>query len=84
MGVTSNSFGVQSILFDRDHCKMILFNLRLVFILSALLTSFAANPTQIVDLGYAKYQATLNTASDITNFLGIRFAAHPIGALNFP
>ena len=33
----------------------------------------------IVDLGYAQYQGTLDTDLSITNFLGIRYAAAPIG-----
>ncbi|KAJ7125538.1 Alpha/Beta hydrolase protein [Mycena crocata] len=37
----------------------------------------------VIDLGYAQYQGTVNTANNITNFLGIRYAAAPLGALRF-
>jgi carboxylesterase type B len=33
----------------------------------------------IVDLGYAKYQGALNITSNVTTFLGIRYAAAPVG-----
>lgn len=36
----------------------------------------------IVDLGYAQYQGTVDAGLRITNFLGIRYAAAPIGAFN--
>lgn len=38
-----------------------------------------AQASPIVDLGYAHYQGTVNTANNITNFLGIRYAAPPLG-----
>ncbi|KAJ7909656.1 Alpha/Beta hydrolase protein [Mycena leptocephala] len=34
--------------------------------------------TPIVDLGYAKYQGTVNTTTNTTTFLGIRYTATPI------
>ncbi|KAJ7443944.1 Alpha/Beta hydrolase protein [Mycena galericulata] len=37
----------------------------------------------IVNLGYAQYQGTVDTATNITNFLGIRYAAPPLGDLRF-
>ncbi|KAJ7307855.1 Alpha/Beta hydrolase protein [Mycena albidolilacea] len=37
----------------------------------------------IVDLGYAQYQGTVNTANNVTHFLGIRYAAPPSGDLRF-
>ncbi|KLO13411.1 alpha/beta-hydrolase [Schizopora paradoxa] len=43
----------------------------------------STNATQVVDLGYAKYKATLDPSTNVTNFLGIRFAAPPIGKLRF-
>jgi len=46
-------------------------------------TSFARAQTPIVDLGYAQYQGTVNAATNITNFLGLRYAAAPIGDLRF-
>ncbi|KAJ6615854.1 Alpha/Beta hydrolase protein [Mycena sp. CBHHK59/15] len=39
--------------------------------------------TPIVDLGYAKYQGMVDAATNITNFLGIRYAAAPVGDLRF-
>lgn len=33
----------------------------------------------IVDLGYATYEGVVDTSSNITTFLGIRYAAPPIG-----
>ena len=37
-------------------------------------------PSQpIVDLGYATYKGVFNQTSNITGFLGMRFAAPPIG-----
>ena len=44
------------------------------------LTSYAANPTQVVDLGYAKYQG-VPSAFGNTNFLGVRYAAPPTGEI---
>ncbi|KAJ6524260.1 Alpha/Beta hydrolase protein, partial [Mycena vulgaris] len=37
----------------------------------------------IVDLGYAKYQGTVDTSLNITTFLGIRYAAPPVEELRF-
>ncbi|KAJ7624940.1 Alpha/Beta hydrolase protein [Roridomyces roridus] len=42
----------------------------------------AQNPS-IVDLGYAQYQGTVDTATNITILLGVRYAAPPIGDLRF-
>ncbi|KAJ6540509.1 Alpha/Beta hydrolase protein [Mycena capillaripes] len=42
-----------------------------------------AQVSPIVDLGYSQYQGTVNTANNITNFLGIRYAAPPLGDLRF-
>ena len=38
--------------------------------------------TPLVDLGYAKYQGVFNTSANATFFLGIRYAAPPLGKLN--
>ncbi|KAF9544591.1 alpha/beta-hydrolase [Agrocybe pediades] len=50
-------------------------------------TSSANATTPVVDLGYAKYQGTIVkdsvTGSTNSQFLGIRFAAPPTGALRF-
>ncbi|KAH7928320.1 alpha/beta-hydrolase [Leucogyrophana mollusca] len=37
----------------------------------------------IVDLGYAQYQGALDSATNITSFLSIRYAAPPLGDLRF-
>jgi hypothetical protein len=42
-----------------------------------LLAARAQRP--IIDLGYAEYQGTVNSATNIANFLGIRYAAAPLG-----
>ena len=38
----------------------------------------------IVDLGYAQYQGYFDTQTNITNFLGVRYAAPPIGQYRSP
>ncbi|KAI5119060.1 hypothetical protein M0805_001519 [Coniferiporia weirii] len=45
--------------------------------------SQATASSQTVDLGYATYQAALNTTSNVTSFLGIRYASPPTGQLRF-
>ncbi|KAF7375432.1 Carboxylic ester hydrolase [Mycena sanguinolenta] len=42
-----------------------------------------AQTSPIVDLGYAQYQGAVNPANNITHFLGIRYAAAPLGDLRF-
>ncbi|KAF8168680.1 Alpha/Beta hydrolase protein [Mycena galopus ATCC 62051] len=42
-----------------------------------------AQTSPIVDLGYAQYQGAVNTANNISHFLGIRYAAAPLGDLRF-
>lgn len=37
----------------------------------------------VVDLEYARYQANRNVLTDVTSFLGIRYAAAPVGDLRF-
>ncbi|KAI0782412.1 cephalosporin esterase [Irpex lacteus] len=37
----------------------------------------------IVDLGYAIYEGTFNQTTNTTNFLGVRYAAPPVGKLRF-
>ncbi|KAG2342022.1 alpha/beta-hydrolase [Suillus weaverae] len=36
-----------------------------------------------VNLGYAQYQGSIDTATNITSFLGIRYAAPPVGELRW-
>ncbi|KAJ6496021.1 Alpha/Beta hydrolase protein, partial [Mycena sanguinolenta] len=51
---------------------------------SLLAVSLAgAQTSPIINLGYAQYQGAVNPANNITHFLGIRYAAAPIGNLRF-
>ncbi|KAL5492352.1 hypothetical protein ACEPAI_3799 [Sanghuangporus weigelae] len=45
--------------------------------------STSADSPQVVDLGYASYQGILNSTTDITSFLGLRYAHPPSGNLRF-
>ncbi|EJC97516.1 uncharacterized protein FOMMEDRAFT_163021 [Fomitiporia mediterranea MF3/22] len=38
-----------------------------------------ADSPQVVDLGYAIYQGTFNSTSNITDFFAVRYAAPPVG-----
>ncbi|KII89685.1 hypothetical protein PLICRDRAFT_52847 [Plicaturopsis crispa FD-325 SS-3] len=40
----------------------------------------ASGSGPIVDLGYAQYQGTVNATTNITTFLGVRYAAPPTGS----
>ncbi|KAJ7913325.1 alpha beta-hydrolase [Mycena leptocephala] len=52
--------------------------------ITVLLTApLARAQTPIVDLGYAQYQGAVNSANNVTHFLGIRYAAPPLGDLRF-
>jgi hypothetical protein len=56
----------------------------LLSVLSGLLATLSgviATSTPIVDLGYSQYQGSWNATSNITSFLGIRYAAPPTGML---
>ncbi|KAJ7863934.1 Alpha/Beta hydrolase protein [Mycena olivaceomarginata] len=52
-------------------------------VLSSAFLCILGEGTPIVDLGYAQYQGTVNTSTNLTMFVGIRYAAAPIGALRF-
>ncbi|KAJ7917675.1 alpha/beta-hydrolase [Mycena leptocephala] len=45
--------------------------------------AWAQTSAPIIDLGYARYQGEVNTANNITHYLGIRYAAPPLGDLRF-
>ncbi|KAJ6526943.1 alpha beta-hydrolase [Mycena vulgaris] len=62
---------------------LLLLHLRPVLALLAVLKCARAQTAPIVDLGYAQYQGTVDTANNIANFLGIRYAAAPLGDLRF-
>ncbi|KAF8451113.1 Alpha/Beta hydrolase protein [Boletus edulis BED1] len=57
------------------------FGLLAVFHLSLCVRVLAADP--IVDLGYSQYQGAVDTKLDVTNFLGVRYAAAPVGNLRW-
>ncbi|KAF9000855.1 Alpha/Beta hydrolase protein [Cyathus striatus] len=49
----------------------------------ALHISSGFTASNVVDLGYAKYEGFVNSNNSNTNFLGVRFAASPTGTLRF-
>lgn len=51
------------------------------FSLLATAASLAAAVDPLVDVGYAKYQGFAD--GDVTKWLGVRFAAAPVGDLRF-
>ncbi|KAF7343233.1 Carboxylic ester hydrolase [Mycena venus] len=57
--------------------------MRLQQILGPLILLATAMATPIVDLGYARYQGMVNTDTNVTTFLGIRYAAAPMNGLRF-
>ncbi|KAF5348564.1 hypothetical protein D9756_009623 [Leucocoprinus leucothites] len=58
--------------------------LLLAYTLLAIATAVLADaPTALVDLGYAKYQGTLNNDTGNIEFLGVRYAAAPTGTLRW-
>ncbi|KAJ7692101.1 Alpha/Beta hydrolase protein [Mycena rosella] len=54
-----------------------------IFSLLTAVLCARAQTAPIIDLGYARYQGAVDTAKNITNFLGIRYAAAPLGDLRF-
>lgn len=57
---------------------------RLVLLLSTIAISRGATTAataNVVDLGYAKYQGSVNPTTQNTQFLGIRYAAPPTGII---
>ncbi|KAK6996661.1 carboxylic ester hydrolase [Favolaschia claudopus] len=54
-----------------------------VALLSASARAQTQTPSPIIDVGYAKYQGFVDTVTNITQFLGVRYAAPPIGDLRF-
>ncbi|KAK7050015.1 hypothetical protein VNI00_005446 [Paramarasmius palmivorus] len=63
--------------------------MKILFAFLSLLVSqrqCLANPTQqgpIIDLGYARYQGVFNPTTNVTDFIGVRFAAPPTGQLRW-
>ncbi|TDL29079.1 alpha/beta-hydrolase [Rickenella mellea] len=54
-----------------------------VLIGASLATVNAATSSPVVNLGYAQYQGALNTTTNVTTFMGIRYASPPTGTLRF-
>ncbi|KXN89063.1 Lipase 4 [Leucoagaricus sp. SymC.cos] len=52
-------------------------------VLSCIVTTLAVRPAPLVDLGYAKYEGSLNNDTGNIEFFGIRFAAAPVGTLRW-
>lgn len=48
-------------------------------LLSSIAATCASKPTTVVDLGYAKYEGSLNEETRNIEFLGMRYAAAPTG-----
>lgn len=59
---------------------MIMFYLALIL---SIIGVHAAPAAQVVDLGYAKYSGIFNVTTGNTLFLGMRYAAPPIGKRAF-
>ena len=57
-------------------------SLTLTFTSSAGLITRAAPP--VVDLGYVQLQGATNTSTNVTSWLGIRYAAPPVGEFPRP
>ncbi|KAJ7627828.1 Alpha/Beta hydrolase protein [Mycena polygramma] len=49
----------------------------------ALISASSTIATPIVDVGYAQYQGHVDTTTNVTTFLGIRYAAPPLDELRF-
>jgi hypothetical protein len=63
--------------------------IQVVTLLLLSLNAIATDTSPIVNLGYAQYQGYRNESSNMTIFLGMRYAAPPTGWLmqpikNFP
>ncbi|KAG0695775.1 Alpha/Beta hydrolase protein [Suillus ampliporus] len=53
------------------------------FVLTSLPPPAVATSAPIINLGYSQYQGSVDTATNITSFLGIRYAAPPVGDLRW-
>jgi len=56
--------------------------LQVLLTLEASSSPAATVSAPIVNLGYAQYQGSIDTTTNITSFLGIRYAAPPVGAFS--
>ncbi|KAL5483591.1 hypothetical protein ACEPAI_8823 [Sanghuangporus weigelae] len=57
--------------------------LSVLLLVVGLFSPVLADSPQIVDLGYALYQGTFNSTSNVTDFFSIRYASPPTGELRF-
>lgn len=55
-----------------------------VLALNARLITAADNSTPIVDLGYAQYQGSYSSTTNVSYFLGVRYAQPPTGLCEIP
>jgi hypothetical protein len=60
--------------------KRFLFATLAVLVRQALVLAQIVVPIKVVDLGYATYQTDVSLDEDVTSFLGMRYAAAPLGA----
>ncbi|KAJ7234481.1 alpha beta-hydrolase [Mycena rebaudengoi] len=59
-------------------------SLACIYVATAVLVAVESQtPGPIIDLGYAQYQGAISPATNITNFMGMRYASAPIGDLRF-
>jgi hypothetical protein len=63
--------------------KKMLIKANLLAVLQIFLALEALATASIVDLGYAQYQGSVDTTTNTTSFLGMRYAAAPLGASSF-
>lgn len=64
------------------HCIPLLSVLYLGLSLDVVQAQYSSAP--ILDLGYAIYQGVFNETSNTTDFLGVRYAAPPVGKSKSP
>ena len=57
-------------------------NVVIVFLASILTVAVASPP--VVDLGYARYQGYVDSTTNNTHFLSIRYAEPPLGIERLP
>jgi len=50
-----------------------------LLVVISVLGSNAQSEPPIVDLGYASYQGTFDSSTNVTNFFGVRYATPPLG-----